>query len=127
MTDKNICAGIGCLQNSKIITFVGLVALAFLVLIALSNWQPFSWQLFGYVYALPAGLLIIVSLVVGFFAGISDYLSLNPSKKQEQIKSDWQVQDAKLAASITSDREKQLEAKISTLEIALDKALKKQS
>lgn len=125
MTDKNICASACGLQNSKLIAFVGLAALAFLVLLALSNWQPFTWQLFGNIYPLPVGLLIIVSLVVGFFAGISDYLSIIRSNKQEQIKSDWQAQDAKLVASITSDREKQLEAKISTLETALEKALKK--
>ncbi len=125
MTDKNICAK-PCPMQNKLVAFIGLFALAFLVLLALSNWQPFIWQLFGYVFALPAGLLIIVSLIVGFFAGVSDYLSLNRSGKHEQIKSDWQVQDAKLAASITSDREKQLEAKISTLETALEKALKKE-
>ncbi len=126
MTDKITSAKPGIFQESKLIAFIGLVALGFLVLLALSNWQPFTWQLFGYVYPLPVGLLVIVSLVVGFFAGVSDYLSLNRTGKQEQIKSDWQVQDAKLAASITSDREKQLEAKISTLESALEKALSKQ-
>jgi uncharacterized integral membrane protein len=125
MTDKNICASPCLLQNSKFIAFAGLAALAFFVLLALSNWQPFAWQLFGYTYPLPVGLLIIISLAIGFFAGISDYLSIIRGNKQEQIKSDWQAQDAKLVASITSDREKQLEAKISTLEIALDKALKK--
>jgi hypothetical protein len=70
--------------------------------------------------------LVIISLVVGFFAGVSDYLSLNKNGKQDQIKSDWQAQDAKLVASITSDREKQLESKISTLETALEKALRKE-
>jgi hypothetical protein len=37
----------------------------------------------------------------------------------------WQAQDAKLAVEIQSDKEKQLEAKIATLEAALNSALKK--
>lgn len=126
MTDKNICSSPCVLQNNKVIALIALIALAFLVLLALSNWLPFNWQLFGYTYSAPIGLIVIVSLVIGFFAGITDYLSLNRTGKHDQIKSDWQAQDAKLAASITSDREKQLEAKISSLEIALEKALKKQ-
>jgi uncharacterized integral membrane protein len=123
---KNNCATSCSWRSSKFIAFICLAALAFLVLLALNNWQPLTWQLFGYVLTLPAGLMVIVSLAIGFFAGVSDYLSLNRNAKQEQIKSDWQVQDAKLAASITSDREKQLEAKILTLETALEKALKKE-
>jgi uncharacterized integral membrane protein len=126
MNNKSICSTSCSLQNNKLIAVTALIALAFLVLLALNNWQPFTWQLFGYVYPLPAGLIIIVSLVIGFFAGVSDYLSLNKSGKQDQIKNEWQAQDAKLVASITSDREKQLEAKISTLETALDKALRKE-
>ena len=37
----------------------------------------------------------------------------------------WQKQDAKLVAEVQSDKEKQLEAKIATLEAALQRALKK--
>ncbi len=126
MTDKNICASPCVLRSSKFVAFIGLIAFAFLVLLALSNWQPTMLQLFGSAFTLPLGAVVILSLVIGFLAGVSDYLSMRRGAKQEQIKSDWQVQDAKLAASITSDREKQLEAKISTLETALEKALRKE-
>ena len=37
----------------------------------------------------------------------------------------WQNQDAKLLVEVQSDKEKQLEAKIATLEAALKRALKK--
>lgn len=47
--------------------------------------------------------------------------------KSEQIQTQWQNQDAKLVAEIKSDREKQLEAKIATLETALKSALQKKS
>jgi hypothetical protein len=69
--------------------------------------------------------MLIISLIAGSFAGISDYLTLKRGAKQSQIQQRWQAQDVKLAANLTSDREKQLEAKISTLETALEKALKK--
>ncbi len=126
MTDKNMCGTSCSLGSSKLIALLSLVAVAVLVFLALSNWQPTNMQLFSATRSAPLGALILISLIIGFFAGISDYLSLGKAAKQDQIKDQWQVQDAKLAASITSDREKQLEAKISTLEIALDKALKKE-
>ncbi len=52
---------------------------------------------------------------------------MNRGARLTQIQGQWQDQDAKLAANLTSDREKQLEAKIATLEAALEKALKKPS
>ena len=126
MTDKNMCAVSCALRSSKFVALLSLVAVAGLVLLALSNWQPALVQLLSLHMSLPIGALIMAALIVGFFAGVSDYLSVGGrTAKEEQIKENWQVQDAKLAASITSDREKQLEAKISTLEIALEKALKK--
>jgi len=126
MTDKNMCASSCSLRSSKVVAIFGLIAVAFIVLLALSNWHLTIVQLFGYGWSLPLGALVIVSLIIGFLAGVSDYLSLSRSGKEEQIKGEWQAQDTKLIASVTSDREKQLEAKISTLEAALDKALKKE-
>lgn len=114
------------LTVGQLVTWFCLLAFAFLVLLALSNWQHVHLRLFMVTFTVPFGLMVIISLIAGSFAGIADYLSLPRAGKQSEIKQQWQVQDAKLVASISSDREKQLEAKIATLETALDKALKKQ-
>ncbi len=126
MTDKTSTPK-APLTLGQLITWLCLIGFAFLVLLALSNWQHVHLRLFMLTFTVPIGLMIIISLIVGSFAGIADYLSLPRRGKQGEIKQQWQVQDAKLAANIGSDREKQLEAKIATLETALDKALKKQS
>lgn len=110
----------------QLVTWICLLAMAVMVLIALSNWQHVHVHLFNYTFSVPFGLMVIISLIAGSFAGIADYLSLNRRSRQNQIQEQWQAQDVKLVASMTSDREKQLEAKIATLETALEKALKKQ-
>jgi len=126
MTDKNPGTK-PSLTLGQLVNWLSLAAMVVLVFIALSNWETLiHLRLFNYGFSISLGLMLIVSLVAGSFAGISDYLTLNRGAKQNQIQQRWQAQDVKLAASLTSDREKQLEAKISTLEAALDKALKKQ-
>ena len=124
MTDK-ITNSKPAVTLGQLITWLSLAAMAFLVLIALSNWEHIQLRLFNYSFSVPFGVMVIISLVAGSFAGIADYLTLNRGAKQNRIQEQWQVQDAKLATSLISDREKQLEAKINTLETALEKALKK--
>ena len=51
-------------------------------------WQPMSVKLFGSSCSLPLGGLMIASLVVGFFAGISDYLSLGRGAKKDEKKAE---------------------------------------
>lgn len=125
MTDKPVSKK-QPLTLGQLITWLCLLAMAIMVLIALSNWQHVHLRLFNYEFSVSFGLMVIISLVAGSFAGIADYLSLNKRAKQSQIQEQWQAQDVKLVANLTSDREKQLEAKIATLETALQKALKKQ-
>ena len=65
-----------------------------------------------------------------FFAGALSALSLwsirlDKARASDIAHKEWDRQDEKLAKEIRSDREKQLEAKIETLEIALKSALKK--
>jgi hypothetical protein len=72
----------------------------------------FSWK---FVIVWSLGVVSGAALMVA-----NDKTALNQKKKLE-----WQTQDEKLMAAVTSDREKQLEAKISTLEAALKTALKK--
>ena len=124
MTDKNTTRS--PLTLGQLVTWLSLAAMVVMVFIALSNWETLiHLRLFNYGFSISLGLMLIISLVSGSFAGISDYLTLNRSARQGQIEQQWQAQDTKLAANLTSDREKQLEAKINTLEAALEKALKK--
>lgn len=75
--------------------------------------------------SLPAGVCLLLSWIGGLGLTAAWRQLTLPKAKSEVALSDWQKQDAKLAAEIKSDREKQLEAKIATLEVALNKALKK--
>ena len=127
MTDKKMCSSTCALQSSKLVAIIGFKHSSFtLFFLALSNWQVFTWQLFGkFSYPLSCWFADYCFACSWFLCWyFYDYLSIIPSNSR--VNSDGQVQDAKLAASITSDREKQLEAKISTLETALEKALKKE-
>lgn len=127
MTDK-ITSKKSDITLGQLVIWLSWVAMIILVLIALCNWESvIRLRIFDYTFSISFGLILIIALVAGSCAGISDYLSLNSGAKQSQIQERWQAQDAKLAGNITSDREKQLEAKISTLETALEKALKKSS
>ena len=124
MTDKT--SEKSPLTFGQLITWLSWVAMIIIVFIALCNWETMlRIRLFDYHISVSLGLMLIISIISGTFAGIADLLSLNRGGKQAQIQERWQTQDAKLAANLTSDREKQLEAKISTLEVALEKALKK--
>jgi len=126
MTDKNVGKK-NSLTLGQLVNWLSLAAMVVLVFVALSNWETLiHLRLFSYEVSVSLGLLLIISLVAGSFAGISDYVALNRGAKRAQIQQRWQAQDEKLAANLTSDREKQLEAKISTLETALEKALKKE-
>lgn len=125
MTDK-VTTSKQTLTVGQLITWLSWVAMIIVVIIALSNWESFiRLRFFDYHFSVSLGLLLVISLIAGSFAGVSDYLTLNRGARLNQIEERWQTQDAKLTASLTSDREKQLEAKISTLETALEKALKK--
>ena len=70
-----------------------------------------------------------VALIIAWALGVlSLYCYKQKQKlvaKTSQTQLEWKAQDAKLMASIASDKEKQLEAKIATLEAALKTALKK--
>jgi len=93
--------------------------------ITILNWQAGVVNLFGSYTNLPIGVGFILSGLFGVTTALGAVLANDKTKVNEQKKVEWQAQDAKLMASITSDREKQLEAKIATLESALKTALKK--
>lgn len=83
-------------------------------------------NLFGATVSTTLGALVLIS----FALGLSSAAAFNATRaikdaKSEQNQLTWQKQDEKLAKEIQSDKEKQLEAKIQTLEIALKSALDK--
>ena len=91
--------------------------------------QSISFDFNGMPLATTPGFLVIISYVIGAVIGsasvvpfISGKLVENAAKLKE-----WQNQDAKLALEVQSDKEKQLEQKILTLESALKQALNKQA
>lgn len=104
----------------------GLAVLTLLFLSVL-NLQPVAVNAPVSFPPLPLGAIILVSLAAGAAAGATAASRAGGKVKSERIELEWQTQDAKLAAAVQSDREKQLEAKIATLETALKQALKKNS
>lgn len=113
MKKRHALIALSCLLSLAII-YVGVI-----------NWQTVTLQLAGSSLAAPMGLSIILSFILGLLAALPQMQSRVKEIKSEQIQIEWQNQDAKLQREITSDKEKQLEAKIETLEAALKQALKK--
>ena len=110
--------------NYVILVLSGILA-AMVCVVANINGQPVSFNALAWHGDVTPGLIMLICLVIGSAFGSSLALFkagkvVSTQKKLEE----WDVQDAKLAASVKSDREKQLEAKIVTLEAALKAALK---
>lgn len=74
---------------------------------------------------LPLPLVALKFFALGVITMFSIWKIRSKELKSEAKQLQWQAQDAKLAVEIQSDKEKQLEAKIATLEAALTSALKK--
>jgi uncharacterized integral membrane protein len=100
-----------------------MLALAF-VMASVLNGQPVKLNLVNWQGEITLMVLILGSLGSGALLGICITQLKVGKVSQEKKKLEWDAQDAKLAASVKSDREKQLEAKINTLETALKTALK---
>jgi uncharacterized integral membrane protein len=96
-----------------------------LVAICLENQQLISLRIFVGTVAVPLAITALASGFAGTIIGASLFFALDRSRVNEERRLDWQAQDTKLMASIASDKEKQLEAKIATLEVALKNALKR--
>lgn len=96
-----------------------------LIYLSITNLQPITLAGLGSPVQVDLGVLPIIGLALGAWAGAAAMQLRTAKIEGQEIKQEWQIQDAKLAASVRSDREKQLEAKIATLEAALKAALKK--
>lgn len=101
-----------------------MLTLAF-VLAGMLNGQMVKLSLINWQGEIALMVLVFGSIVSGALLGLSIAQLKVGKVSQEKKKLEWDAQDAKLAVSVQSDREKQLEAKINTLEAALKTALKK--
>lgn len=101
------------------------IVFALFVSLAIFNWQPVLLTCCGIDRQAPLSLVVIVAMVVGTLAGFSLAIAGRAQLQRPGQQLEWAAQDAKLMAEVRSDREKQLEAKIATLETALKQALSK--
>ena len=105
-----------------------LIVLVTLIIGALSfvNGALVSLSLFAASIQVPEGFLLGGGYVLGMVLSLPVVMArLASDKASHKQVAQWQNQDNKLAQQIQSDKEKQLEAKVATLEAALQRALKK--
>jgi uncharacterized integral membrane protein len=109
------------------ILFTAIAALAAIITIifALMNTAAVSVVMPGTHIDLPLAVVAVKFYALGIISAVCGWKIRSKTLKVEAKQLEWQAQDAKLQAEIRSDREKQLEAKIATLEVALNAALKK--
>lgn len=89
--------------------------------------EPIMFTFLGLELSTNPGYLVLITYVSGAMLGatsMTPFLS-DKGKKTVAKLQEWKEQDAKLAVEVQSDKEKQLEAKIATLEAALKQALGK--
>jgi uncharacterized integral membrane protein len=96
------------------------------IALAVTNTAGVTVSIFGAHLAATVGGALIAGFVLGCLATQSLLIS-GVYAKHESAKrlTEWEAQDQKLLQQVQTDREKQLEAKIATLEAALQRALKK--
>lgn len=107
---------------------LGVLALAFALYLAFANFGglPIALAGFGAPVNLPSGAVVLIGYACGLITiGTAWAAMAKREVRGEQKKIEWAQQDAKLAVEVESDRVKQLEAKIATLETALKNVLKK--
>jgi uncharacterized integral membrane protein len=114
-------------MSSKTLPLVFL-AIATLIVLALAfvNGTAVTLNLFGAAVSIPEGALLAGGYLIGVALTVPMlFVRAASAAASQQRLNEWQQQDAKLSVQVQSDREKQLEAKIATLETALQKALKR--
>ncbi len=101
-----------------------LLSTALVAVVALSNTTAIKISLLSSTFDFAPGFLALGTFVLGAVSVLS--FALIRAGKQitsSKIEGQWEKQDVKLSAEIESDKVKQLEAKITTLEVALKSAL----
>lgn len=110
---------------------ISIIILIAAIVVSAQNTNAVALTLMGVQVNLALGLVSFAGFIAGGLAVGAIAGSLMSVKKAKDAVSDknqleWQRQDAKLELEKQSDKEKQLEAKIVTLEAALKAALDKQ-
>lgn len=94
--------------------------------LTIMNGAPVTANLFGSQVSMTLGTGMLVAYLVAAVAfGGAAFLLKQDKVVQDKTLATWEAQDQKLLQSVQTDREKQLEAKIETLESALKQALKR--
>lgn len=106
---------------------INLLGIACALLFFFNARTPLVLTLGGIEFGTSPGLLVLTAYAMGVLLGTLSMIPFAGGKHEENVArlKEWQNQDAKLAVEVQSDKEKQLEAKIATLEAALKAALKK--
>jgi len=101
------------------------VTTVFTIALIVCNWHETSLNLCGLSTGMSLALGFVFAWIMGVAGGLALVAANDKSALNQEKKLAWEAQDAKLMASVASDKEKQLEAKITTLEAALKTALKR--
>jgi uncharacterized integral membrane protein len=106
---------------------MGIAAILGLVVLTCSvqNFQTINLNLFGSTLPIPLGVSLVGAWVSGLVASLALWQTKIKEVKSQKTLQKWEVQDAKLLQEVESDKIKQLEAKIATLDAALNQQLKK--
>jgi uncharacterized protein HemX len=105
---------------------LSLIAAAIVIYVACCNMTAVAVAGFGAPLQVPFGAMMLG----GFALGLASVGSAWATQKKREIKGEqnqiqWAKEDQKLLNEIADDRSKQLEAKIATLETALQTEIKK--
>lgn len=92
-----------------------------------TNGQAILFHWYGLTLPTNVGTLSMMFFAIGTLMGLLWSLGTGAANTEQNIAKlkEWQQQDNKLAIEVQKDKEKQLEAKIATLEAALKQALNK--
>lgn len=115
---------------SRQLVAILLIAVSMVVVgtLTIMNGAPVSANIFGAAVPMTLGTGMLIAYLCACLAfGGAAFLVKRDKVVQDQTLAQWDQQDQKLLQSVQTDREKQLEAKIATLETALKQALKRTS
>lgn len=106
---------------------INIVGLLLAIVFCVSVSDPIKFKFFQLDLSSTAGALALFAYLAGAALASVSFAPLLGSKHEQNVEKlkEWKEQDAKLALELQSDKEKQLQAKIATLEAALKQALGK--
>ena len=106
------------MSNGMFYIILSALLMAISLILSLMNTQMIPFNLFSHHANISCSYVMISMWILGFVSLFVYKIKSKIVYNNSKVAMDWQVQDAKLAAQITSDKEKQLQAKIDTLEAA---------